>query len=173
MPRISQFFGISIYMHFDEHLPPHFHALYADDEAQIEIESLNVMRGRLHPRPVACARMGTNAQKGASRELAPRNKSATAAANSPSLDKLVRVKKARHVRDYVIEFTFTDGSVREIDLDRYLWGPVFEPVRNPDYFRRFKVDRVSRTITWPNGADIDPDVLYLGLTPAGWQAADR
>jgi hypothetical protein len=78
----------------------------------------------------------------------------------------VRIKKARPVRDYVVEFTFTDGTVREIDLDSYLWGPVFEAVREPNYFQRLKVDRESGTIVWPNGADIDPDVLYLGLTPA-------
>jgi hypothetical protein len=78
---------------------------------------------------------------------------------------LVRVKKARHVRDYVVEFTFTDGSVREIDLAPFLWGPVFERVKEQDYFRRFRVSRRG-TIVWPNGADIDPDVLYLGLEPA-------
>ena len=81
--------------------------------------------------------------------------------------------KAKHVHDYVVEFTFGDGSVRQIDLERYLWGPAFEKVRDPEYFRRFKIDRESRTIVWPNGADIDPDVLYLGLTPAAWQTRAR
>jgi len=43
-------------MHFDEHLPPHFHALYGGEEAQIEIGSLDVRRGRLHPRALALVR---------------------------------------------------------------------------------------------------------------------
>ena len=68
------------------------------------------------------------------------------------------------MRDYVVEFTFTDGSTRQIDLDLYLWGPVFERVRDLDYFRQFKVNRESGTIVWPNGADIDPDVLYAAVT---------
>ena len=85
------------------------------------------------------------------------------------MTELVRVKNARHVRDYVVEFTFTDGSVRQIDLDRYLWGPVFERVRDREYFRKFRVSREGGTIAWPNGADIDPDVLFLGLTPAAWE----
>lgn len=105
--------------------------------------------------------------------MGSRSKSPAAAANPAPVGDLVRVKKARHVRDYVIEFTFTDGSVREIDLDRYLWGPVFERVRNLDYFRKFKVDRESGTIVWPNGADIDPDVLYLGLSPAARETPTR
>jgi len=50
MPRISAFFGITIYMYFRDHAPPHFHAFYGDDEAQIEIETGRIIEGRLHPR---------------------------------------------------------------------------------------------------------------------------
>ena len=83
----------------------------------------------------------------------------------------VRIKKASYVRDYVLEFTFTNGTVREIDLEPYLWGPMFERVRQPDYFRKFRIRREDRTIAWPNDADIDPDVLYLGLTSASREPA--
>jgi len=82
----------------------------------------------------------------------------------------VRIKKASYVRDYVLEFTFTNGIIREIDLEPYLRGQIFKRVREPDYFRRFRIRREDRTIAWPNDADIDPDVLYLGLTPAAWEA---
>jgi len=50
MPKISEFFGISIYMYYREHLPPHFHAIYGDDEALIMIDNLSVLSGRLPPR---------------------------------------------------------------------------------------------------------------------------
>lgn len=50
MPKISEFFGISIYMYFREHGPPHFHARYAGQEALIGIEDLSVLRGELNPR---------------------------------------------------------------------------------------------------------------------------
>ncbi|MBI3910585.1 MAG: DUF4160 domain-containing protein [Armatimonadetes bacterium] len=50
MPRISEFFGISIYVYYREHLPPHFHALYGDDEALVAIANLCVLSGRLPPR---------------------------------------------------------------------------------------------------------------------------
>jgi hypothetical protein len=60
---------------------------------------------------------------------------------------------------------FDNDTRREIDLEPYLHGPVFEPIRNePAFFRSMKVD--GSTIAWPNGADIDPDVLYYALKPA-------
>ena len=80
---------------------------------------------------------------------------------------MVRIKRAKCIRDYVVEFTFSDNSRREIDLRPFLRGPVFEPLKKPEAFKKFKVDRELGTIVWPNGADIDPDVLFLGLTPAG------
>lgn len=50
MPRISEFFGISIYMYFEDHPPPHFHARYAEFEALIRIDDFRVLRGSLPPR---------------------------------------------------------------------------------------------------------------------------
>jgi len=50
MPKISEFFGIAIYIYFDDHAPPHFHAQYAEFEALIQIDDFSVLRGRLPPR---------------------------------------------------------------------------------------------------------------------------
>jgi hypothetical protein len=47
MPEISRFFGIVIKMFFSDHSPPHFHAEYADHEALVTIETLEVLRGEL------------------------------------------------------------------------------------------------------------------------------
>jgi len=47
MPRVSQFFGIVIYMYYNDHMPPHFHAEYGEHEAIYEIDTLDVMRGGL------------------------------------------------------------------------------------------------------------------------------
>jgi hypothetical protein len=81
---------------------------------------------------------------------------------------LVRVQSVEPREGFTVDIHFTDGSHREINLEPYLHGPIFEPMRNdPSLFRSMRVD--EGTITWPNGADIDPDVLYYGLTPA-WAA---
>ncbi len=50
MPEISRFYGIVIQMYFDDHPPPHFHALYAGWKAVIDIETLAFIDGQLPPR---------------------------------------------------------------------------------------------------------------------------
>jgi len=47
MPEVSRFFGIVIRMYFDEHNPPHFHAIYAGNEAQVGIDPILVVEGKL------------------------------------------------------------------------------------------------------------------------------
>jgi hypothetical protein len=88
----------------------------------------------------------------------------------PDLVCVRAVKPLKGVRVHVI---FTDGSERDIDLDPYLHGPIFEPIRrDPKLFGSVYVDHDSETLTWPNGADIDPDVLYYdGIPP--WAREER
>ena len=50
MPEISRFFGIIILMYWDEHNPPHFHVKYAEQEAVINIKTLEVTKGKLSRR---------------------------------------------------------------------------------------------------------------------------
>lgn len=53
MPTVSRFFGIIIQMFWREHAPPHFHALYGEHEALVDIRTLEVIRGRLPQRALA------------------------------------------------------------------------------------------------------------------------
>ena len=79
--------------------------------------------------------------------------------------KPVRVEKVEPLEKFRGRITFTDGSVRDIDLTKYLRGPIFQAVRDdPGFFKTMRVG--GGTISWPNGADIDPDVLFRDLTPA-------
>ncbi|OIO05909.1 MAG: transcriptional regulator [Elusimicrobia bacterium CG1_02_63_36] len=50
MPEISRFYGIVIYIYFREHDPPHFHAVYGEHEAVIDIRNLGVLAGHLPAR---------------------------------------------------------------------------------------------------------------------------
>lgn len=50
MPKVSQFFGISIFVYWGDHGPPHFHARYVEHKASIGIEDLAVLEGTLSPR---------------------------------------------------------------------------------------------------------------------------
>ena len=87
--------------------------------------------------------------------------------------KLVRIKSVKPLENFVVRLEFTDGTSREIDLEPFLRGKVFETLRqNKEMFRAVKVDERIGTIVWENGADIDPDVLYYGLKPA-WAENER
>ena len=50
MPQISMFYGIVIYMYYNDHAPPHFHAIYGEYEALIQILPFEVLRGNLPKR---------------------------------------------------------------------------------------------------------------------------
>jgi len=56
VPTISRFYGIAIRMYFADHAPPHFHAVYAGDEAVIAITTLEVLRGALPDRALRMVR---------------------------------------------------------------------------------------------------------------------
>ena len=56
MPKIAEFFGISIYMYYRDHAPPHFHARYGGDDAEVSIDTLAVLAGRLRPRALTLVR---------------------------------------------------------------------------------------------------------------------
>ena len=47
MPTISWFYGVSIRMFFNDHAPPHFHAYYGGNQAQVAIATGQILRGTL------------------------------------------------------------------------------------------------------------------------------
>jgi hypothetical protein len=56
---------------------------------------------------------------------------------------------------------FHDGGESVIDLaDHIQFTGVFEPLLDPSFFHQVTLNPVSGTVEWPNGADLDPDVLY-------------
>ena len=71
---------------------------------------------------------------------------------------LPSVIRAEYRGGYRIHLIFNDNSEKTIDFLPWLDGPVFEPLKHLDYFRRFFLD--GGTVAWPNGADIAPETLY-------------
>lgn len=53
MPRLSEFYGIIVEMYWSDHNPPHFHAKYAEYRAEIDIRTLDVLKGRLPAKAAA------------------------------------------------------------------------------------------------------------------------
>jgi hypothetical protein len=73
-----------------------------------------------------------------------------------------RVKQGRHLGDYRLELTFTDGTTGELDCKERVVGRggVFQPLADVSFFRQVQVDPEAGTLVWPNGVDFCPDVLY-------------
>jgi hypothetical protein len=70
------------------------------------------------------------------------------------------VKKATHAGGYRLLLTFEDGEERLVNLETHLDGPIFEPLKDPAYFKNFIVSEDLDTVVWENDADFSPDFLY-------------
>ena len=75
------------------------------------------------------------------------------------------VAAAQPLENHRLRLRFEDGVEGVVDLTGSLkFRGVFEPLQDPAYFAQVRVDPESGTVTWPNGADLDPDVLYADVT---------
>ena len=70
------------------------------------------------------------------------------------------VKYAAYISEYKLLLTFEDGVVKLIDMEPYLDGEIFEPLKDIDYFKTVSVNHNIDTIVWNNDADVSPDFLY-------------
>ena len=70
------------------------------------------------------------------------------------------IVEAKHVVGYTVWLRFRDGTQGEVDLGPELVGPVFEPLKSVEEFKRFQIHPEFHTLVWPNGADFAPEFLY-------------
>jgi hypothetical protein len=71
---------------------------------------------------------------------------------------MLEVKKADYLSGYKIEVLFNTGEKKVVDLAKALNGIFFQPLRDVNFFRSFKIN--FNTIEWGNGADFAPEFLY-------------
>jgi len=71
----------------------------------------------------------------------------------------LHVIECNHLQDHTLKIRFDSGDEVEVDLWNELDGPVFEPLRDPTFFKRFRLSAETGTIEWPNGADFAPEFL--------------
>jgi hypothetical protein len=81
---------------------------------------------------------------------------------------LISVIDVEPRQGYWLRLTFSDGSVKDVDLGELLArGGVFAGIRDDRrLFEQVRVKPDSRTIEWPGKVDLDPDVLYGAHEPA-------
>jgi hypothetical protein len=83
---------------------------------------------------------------------------------------MIRIRSVKPLDNFRIQLFLTNGKRKTIDLDPFLKGPIFEPLRRSRrLFRTVHVDQELGTIVWENGADIDPDVLINDRVPAWFE----
>ncbi|MDO8616945.1 MAG: DUF2442 domain-containing protein [Dehalococcoidia bacterium] len=82
------------------------------------------------------------------------------------------VTKVKAVGPYTLGIWFGDGTRRRVNVEPLPFGEVFEPLRDPEMFRKVSVDAELGTVVWPNGADLSPEFLYKG-NPKPVSAAER
>ena len=74
-----------------------------------------------------------------------------------------KITQVRALDNYQLEILFSDGVKGIVSLSDRLFGPVFEPLKDPSFFAKAHVDEFG-AVAWPNGADLAPDALYERLT---------
>jgi len=163
LPEISRFFGIIVAMFYNDHPPPHFHVRYGRQRAILDIATLSVLEGSLSRRVLGLVVEWAAQHQDeleANWQLARRH---------ASLNKIARwsrvmlkdVVEVEAIGDYRLRVEFEDGVAGEVDVAAIVpFEGVFAPLRDPKLFGEVAVDLELGTVYWPNGADLDPDVLY-------------
>ena len=70
-----------------------------------------------------------------------------------------RVTRIETKPEYILALTFDDGAYGEVSVADRLFGPMFEPLKDPVFFSQARVDEYG-AVCWPNDADMAPDALY-------------
>lgn len=78
---------------------------------------------------------------------------------------LIDLVEARPLGSYRVHLRFEDGVEASLDLGELIrFEGVFAPLRDLGCFAELRVHPELGSLCWPNGADLDPDVLYAKAT---------
>lgn len=78
---------------------------------------------------------------------------------------LPKLIEAKYQNNYRVWLKFSDGVEGEVDLEKELWGEMFQPLKDRARFAELLVSEELETLVWPNGADFAPEFLYQQLCP--------
>lgn len=70
----------------------------------------------------------------------------------------LHLTEAAYLEDYKLKLKFNNGAEGIVDLEKELYGEVFEPLKDVNLFQKFTL--TGRTIEWSTGADFAPEYLY-------------
>jgi hypothetical protein len=72
----------------------------------------------------------------------------------------LHIKQAEYLEAHKLKLTFSNHVTYQVDLSDELYGEIFEPLKNIEYFKQVFLNLETNTIEWPNGADFAPEFLY-------------
>jgi hypothetical protein len=72
----------------------------------------------------------------------------------------LHVTSLTYLEGYRLRLHFNDGTIKDVDLRKELYGEVFEPLQDIELFKQVKVNPDAGTIEWPDGADFAPEFLH-------------
>lgn len=87
----------------------------------------------------------------------------------------LHVVEVTYLNGYNLKLRFNDGVTKVVDLKDELYGEMFEPLTNTEFFKQVRVNADTNTIEWPNGADFAPEYcmkLANKLDPVQSQPVD-
>ena len=84
---------------------------------------------------------------------------------------MLEVSSAQYIEGHKIRVSFNTGQSGIVDLKDALWGPIFEPIKDPSVFRQFKLSKTLHTICWDNDADFAPEFLLNRMVEQSHEAA--
>ena len=70
------------------------------------------------------------------------------------------IKAFNVVGPQMLEVVFENNTRKTIDLAPVLYGEMYGPLKDLEFFKQVKLDDEVQTLVWPNGADFDPSMLY-------------
>lgn len=72
----------------------------------------------------------------------------------------LHVTDVTYLKDYKLRLAFNNGVIKDVDLSAELYGEIFEPLKDIEFFKQVAVNPDTNTIEWRNGADFAPEFLY-------------
>jgi hypothetical protein len=156
MANIGVVEGVKLFMYANDHPPPHFHALFAEYRAVIDIQSMSVNRRLASSQVESCSEMGCPAPERVDECLVADKETFTGGANR--MKKALRIVMAEPVIHGVLKVVFTDGYEGVVDLRPLIaHGRIFTWLHKPENFRKIQLEEYGHHVFWLNdkGQTID------------------
>jgi hypothetical protein len=75
-----------------------------------------------------------------------------------------KINSLKALPDHKLELSYETGEVRIYDIKPHIWGSWYSVLADEKYFRSVRVLPDGYHIEWPEGQDLDPQVLYENST---------